>query len=593
MNRNVTVGNRHIIQGDQILANESVLVSSSNETALTVSDGSTNTFVVDTLNNEVTVNGNLTISGTTTTISSTDLEIEDTLIVCGSGNNGDSTDMGLLCEYTNSGTKYAGLIRDAGSDDFYLVENLTAKTNPVSTSDLADLHCSSVNAGLVQGATDVLVNASSGNDVKLGVDGNYPFWVDGGLSRVISRNTVSPQLDLQYSALAAVNFQVQSDSSLDVKINDMTRFRFADEGFSYNVDSPGTGNVLSLHADQTGAARLEIANQEPLGYSVISMGEDTASGNQAVQLHRFNSTYSHGTNEAYRPTSFNIRNSSGPICFLADGTTSNDSIDFYVQQSISSQKAMRINNDKSVQCYSDLTVDGSIECNEIGTLGSTSGPLTITSEDNLSIKVGNGGSLVTRILINEGSTVDFNNGGVNIASHDLTVGGTCYIDSIDGVDQQVTVDSSAGVSLRYDGNTVLQTSLTGIQLASGSTSLSHYEESTMANTISGGSFVGTQNITLYLRRIGKLVTCSYTGPFTAGDLSSSGAINLTTSLGTNFRPNIQTIQYVPVISEGSIVRGSITVSTDGSVDWIVGDSSSFPATGSNCGLVNTSISWTV
>lgn len=574
----------------------SLLVDSDSADAFVVrkDQGGSEILKVDCSTSAVTISGDLTVTGDTTNVSSTNLTIEDTLVVCGANNNGDTTDLGLLCEYNNAGTKWAGLIRNAGTDDFYLCENLTSKTDPVSFSDLADLHCEDLHCGLVQGTTDVSINATLGNDVRLGVDGNYPFWIDGGLGRVVSRNTVSPQLDLQYSALAAFNFQVQSDSTMDLKINDTTRFRFADEGFSYNVESPGTGNVLSLHADQSGATRLEIANEEPLGYSVISMGEDTASGNQAVQLHRFNSSYSHGTNEAYRPTSFNIRNSSGPITLLADGVSANDSIDFYVQQSISSQKAMRINNDKTVQCYSDLTVDGSIECNEIGTLGSTSGPLTIQSEDNLSIKIGNGGSLVTRILINEGSTVDFNNGSVNIPSHDLTVGGVCYIDSIDGVDQQVVVNSSAGVALQYDGNTVLQTDLVGIQLANGSSSLNHYEESTMANTISGGSFTGTQSVTLYLRRIGKLVTCSYTGVFTAGDSSSTGAINLVTAIASNFRPNTAVNIIVPVISEGAQKLGEFNINTSGVVSWLVGETpANFPVTGSNCGLVATSVSWTV
>ena len=68
------------------------------------------------LPNNVTIAGNLTVNGTTTTVDSTTLSVADPLIILASGNNAaDSVDIGFYGLYDTSGSQdlYAGLFRDA------------------------------------------------------------------------------------------------------------------------------------------------------------------------------------------------------------------------------------------------------------------------------------------------------------------------------------------------------------------------------------------------------------------------------------------------------------------------------------------------
>src|SRR6056300_1046981 len=68
------------------------------------------------LPDNVTISGNLTVNGDTTTVNTATLSVEDPLIVLANGNNAtDSVDIGFYGLYDTSGSQdlYAGLFRDA------------------------------------------------------------------------------------------------------------------------------------------------------------------------------------------------------------------------------------------------------------------------------------------------------------------------------------------------------------------------------------------------------------------------------------------------------------------------------------------------
>lgn len=88
--------------------------------------------------NDVTVSGNLVVSGDTTTVNTATLTVEDPLIVLASGNNAtDAVDIGFYGVYDTSGTQdlYAGLFRDASDGKFRLFKDL--QSAPTTTVDLA------------------------------------------------------------------------------------------------------------------------------------------------------------------------------------------------------------------------------------------------------------------------------------------------------------------------------------------------------------------------------------------------------------------------------------------------------------------------
>ena len=89
------------------------------------------------INNNLTVTGDLLISGNAVTMNTATVLIEDALIKLGNANPSDSLDLGFFGEYVSSGTKYAGLFRDASdSGTFKLFVDLTVDptSNVVDTS---------------------------------------------------------------------------------------------------------------------------------------------------------------------------------------------------------------------------------------------------------------------------------------------------------------------------------------------------------------------------------------------------------------------------------------------------------------------------
>ena len=82
---------------------------------------------------DLSLSGNLTVSGTLTTIDTTNLSIEDPLIKLANGNGADIVDVGLYGMYTNGGTRYTGLFRDATDGIYKLYTGL--EVEPTTTVD--------------------------------------------------------------------------------------------------------------------------------------------------------------------------------------------------------------------------------------------------------------------------------------------------------------------------------------------------------------------------------------------------------------------------------------------------------------------------
>ena len=123
------------------------------------------------LPDNVTISGNLTVSGTTTTVSSTTVTVNDPLMHLAANNvSADSVDIGFYGTYDDSGSQdeYAGLFRDAGDQKWKLFKSLqAAPTTTVNTSGtgyavatlVAHLEDSSVaiTGGSITGITDLAV----------------------------------------------------------------------------------------------------------------------------------------------------------------------------------------------------------------------------------------------------------------------------------------------------------------------------------------------------------------------------------------------------------------------------------------------------
>ncbi len=128
---------------------------------------------------DVTVAGNLTVSGTTTTVNSTTLTVTDPLVFVAKDNNAtDAVDIGLYGLYDTSTTQdlFSGIFRDASDDKWKIFKSLqAAPTTTVNTAGtgyavatlVANLESSSVaiSGGTITGITDLTV-ADGGTGVS-------------------------------------------------------------------------------------------------------------------------------------------------------------------------------------------------------------------------------------------------------------------------------------------------------------------------------------------------------------------------------------------------------------------------------------------
>ena len=80
-----------------------------------------------TITGNLDITGNLTVSGNTTFVDTEILSVQDSLIKLANNNTaGDTLDIGFYGLYDSSGQKYAGLARNAGTDNFFLFKGLTS-----------------------------------------------------------------------------------------------------------------------------------------------------------------------------------------------------------------------------------------------------------------------------------------------------------------------------------------------------------------------------------------------------------------------------------------------------------------------------------
>ena len=107
------------------------------------------------LPDNVTIAGNLTVNGTTTTTTSSNVAIGDVNIKLAQTNSGNSADVGIYAKYVDSGTKYKGIYNEQSNNVWtFFKEAGTEPTSTVATDNgyaLAGISCASVDNATIDG----------------------------------------------------------------------------------------------------------------------------------------------------------------------------------------------------------------------------------------------------------------------------------------------------------------------------------------------------------------------------------------------------------------------------------------------------------
>jgi hypothetical protein len=83
--------------------------------------------------NDLVVDGNLTVNGTTFNASSTSITIEDNLVQLAHQNAANTVDLGLVVGYNDGANKHSGIVRDVSADKWKLFKGVTSE--PSTTVD--------------------------------------------------------------------------------------------------------------------------------------------------------------------------------------------------------------------------------------------------------------------------------------------------------------------------------------------------------------------------------------------------------------------------------------------------------------------------
>jgi hypothetical protein len=180
---------------------------SSNDTDITALQNDKYDKTGGTISGSVTISNDLTVNGTTTTVNTETLSVEDPLIEMANQNAANSVDTGFYAKYSlDSGvtTKYAGLFKDASdSDTFKLFKGLEVEpTTTINTGGtgyaLADLDIAALSASSGSISGDLVVDTNT-------------LYVDSANNRV-SVGTTNAQQKLH----------VQDAGAVSIRLNDST-----------------------------------------------------------------------------------------------------------------------------------------------------------------------------------------------------------------------------------------------------------------------------------------------------------------------------------------------------------------------------------
>lgn len=171
-----TTGNSTIGATYIQVANATVLTFSANTTKLAFAGANVDFASSTTRLGDTFVTGNLTVTGTMTTVDTVNLQVTDSLIRLAQGQAGtttytDAVDIGFYGLYGNTlNTNYTGLARDSASGEYVLFKDAT--TNPdntgVTTSlPLATMYAYLKSGGLVSNGTAITLTANSTLSVNM------------------------------------------------------------------------------------------------------------------------------------------------------------------------------------------------------------------------------------------------------------------------------------------------------------------------------------------------------------------------------------------------------------------------------------------
>ena len=243
-----SVDNNSVALGTKTTGNYVATVAGTTNEIEVSGSGSETASVTIGLPDDVTIAGNLTVNGTTTTVNSDTLSVTDPLIKLAKSNSGaDSLDIGFYGLYDTSGSQdlYAGLFRDANdSGKFKLFKDL--QVEPTTT----------VNTSGTGYAVGTLVSNLEGN-------------VTGNVTGSADTLTTARAIALSGDVVGTANFDGSAGISISTTI----------QANSVALGTDTTGNFV---ADLTAGEGIDVSGGGSENATITVSAEDATETNKGI-----------------------------------------------------------------------------------------------------------------------------------------------------------------------------------------------------------------------------------------------------------------------------------------------------------------------
>ena len=284
---------------------------------------STGKFTTLQTTGNVTVGGNLTVSGTTTTVNAQNLSISDNLIYLNEGSTNSNPDIGFAANYNDGTYRHTGFFRDATDGYWKVFKNYTPEPDAsiyIDTSHasfaLADIQAANFRGALVGNATTAStlagtptingVTFNGGSNITITSNTTNTLTIGDGLSgtsfngsaavTIAADSTIARRADVTYVGTTSIALNRASAAQTLTGINGLTA---VGTNQSITLTPTGTGGVgigtsspnelLSIGYIDGSYGRIEFRSASYARQAIIEGVDDASGGNGHLAIYTRNS----------------------------------------------------------------------------------------------------------------------------------------------------------------------------------------------------------------------------------------------------------------------------------------------------------------
>ena len=306
-----SIGNNSVDLSTHTTGNYIATIAGTTDEITVSGSGSEGATVTIGLPDDVTISGNLTVSGTTTTVNSTTVTVNDPLFALANNNSSDAVDIGWYGKYVDSGTKYSGLFRDASDSDMWKLFAATGNSD-AAPSTTVDTSSGFALANLsVNELTGTIATAAQGNITSLGtlsaltvddvaIDGKVVTMTgsSGDTATITVGTNGTLDITTTDTAAAAANIQITADGTAELAGTTVTldseggitldanggTITFADDGVSLGtITSSGYSGTAAVASVATTVTITDNESTNEDNAVVFTAGGDVDGGNLGLE----------------------------------------------------------------------------------------------------------------------------------------------------------------------------------------------------------------------------------------------------------------------------------------------------------------------